>query len=201
MPDDPTLRRSLPRRGLPEIDFSNANDSVARIPVSSVPMQTYGPPESAEHPQPDPRMNLNARAPGHVEDRDYDYAKIGAVGSPGSSTIAKNFGEPNDPRTVPRLGFSGRQEGPGSTGQLFQYAKMGQSSTIKGPPGGNTASGRGLTDQQQGNVTYDSRLQPIQPDRSSEPRRIDQVGVPMSFGDKPSTHTPQTAFVKKPRRY
>src|SRR2546426_2664530 len=202
MPQDP-LKGSIPRRGLPGVSFANSNDSVARIPVATVPLQTYGPPESSEHPQVDPRMNNNTPTPGPVTDRDSEYASIGAVGSPGTSTIAKDFGSPQDPRIVPRIGFRGRQEGPGSTGQLFQFAQMGQSTTLKPPPGGNSATGRGLIDQQQGNATFDNRLQPIRPDSNAEPRRIDAVGVPMAFGNEPSS-TPvddgykgQVAFLKR----
>src|SRR2546426_4499418 len=106
MPDDP-LKGSIPRRGLRGISFSNANDSVARIPVSGFPMgtlDTMGPPESSEHPQPDPRLNNNTPTPGPVTDRDTDYARIGAVGSMGSSTIAKDFGMPMDARQYPKIG-------------------------------------------------------------------------------------------------
>src|SRR2546426_12298777 len=112
MPQDP-LKGSIPRRGLPGVSFANSNDSVARIPVTTVPLQIYCPPESSEHPQVDPRMNNNTPTPGLVTDRDSDYASIGADGSPGTSTIAKDFGSAHDPRIVSRIAVRRREEGPG----------------------------------------------------------------------------------------
>jgi hypothetical protein len=208
MPNDP-LKGSIPRRGLPGVSFAGSNDSVARIPVATIPLQTYGPPETTAHAQPDPRFNNNVPAPGPVADRDYDYAKIGAVGSPGSSTIAKNFGEPSDPRSVPRLGFTGRQEGPRSGIGLFRYAKVGQTSTLKPPPGENGPTGSGLADQQAGNDTYDPRLHPIRPDMKADPTRLTQLGTNMAqYGEpKPSPpsvadNTPgQIGFIPKRRSY
>src|SRR5438128_1619174 len=117
------------------------NDSTHDPVVFQTPQPTMAP-DAGISVQPHPRGGFTARP----------IDGIGATGAqPDAPSKGKAFGSPMDARQwYPEPGFGRPMDGPGTTSNdkaPFSPPELGQSVTIKGPPGSNTPSGTGLRDQ------------------------------------------------------
>jgi len=139
---DEPLRKSIPR---PPADFPYGvrfpNDSTHQPVTFTRPQPTTGP-DAGFKVQPHPPAGFTATP----------VTGIGATGAhPDEPTKGKLFGSPMDARQwYPEPGFQRPMGGPGTAPNdkaPFSPPELGQSVTIKGPPGSNTPSGRGLRDQ------------------------------------------------------
>ncbi|HYY91763.1 MAG TPA: hypothetical protein VE955_07225 [Candidatus Dormibacteraeota bacterium] len=155
----------------------NALSDVASSGIQTGSRQTYAVPDQSRpgvsSSGPDPRQNFNYNTPDRSEPR-----SIGAVGSSGVSTLARDFADPNKPLEVPRLSFSVMNDGPGTGTRStppFPYAQTGQTTTLV-KPFTLSPSGTGLTDQ---------------------PGKI----IPAATFSPPSLREPLVALVPKRKRF